>query len=52
MIFIVSFFFVMIKLAEGTLVVRRLLQKFYNVNFIGLPFFMTIMNCVKLAIDA
>ena len=42
----------MIKLADGTLVLRRLLQKFCSVDFIGLPFFMTVMNFVKLDIDA
>ena len=52
MIFIALFPFVIIKLAKGTLVLRRVLQKFYNVDFISLSFFMTLMDFVKLVIDA
>ena len=52
MIFIVLFSFVMIKLAEGTLVLRRLQKKFCSIGFTGLSFFMTVINFVKLPIDA
>ena len=44
--------FVLITLVEGTLVLRKLQQKFYSVNFFDLPFFMTVLNFAKLAIDA
>ena len=43
---------VMIMLVEATLVQERLLPRFCNVDFIGLPFFMIPMHIVQPVRDA
>ena len=43
---------VMIMLVEATLVPERLLPRFYNVDFIGLQFFVIPMHIVQPVRDA